>query len=315
MTGLEKILGIEYPIIQGGMANIATGAFAAAVSNAGGLGLIASGGYSPAEIKEQIGVARTLTGKPFGVNLMLMHPEADAVASLLAEEHIEVITTGAGLPGKYIPMWKDSGAKVFPVVSGAALARRVESQGADGVIAEGTESGGHVGELTTMALVPQVADAVKIPVVAAGGIASGRQMLAAYALGACGAQIGTTLLRSSECPIHDNYKAAILKAKDNDTVVTGRSGGAPVRTLRNQNTMEYLKLEQSGASRDELEKLTLGSLRRAVFDGDTKTGSLMSGQVAGMLHEIKPVADILRELWEETLAEAERLGARFSVRE
>jgi len=312
MYRLQEILGIKYPIIQGGMANIATGAFAAAVSNAGGLGIIASGGYSPDEIRGQIREARALTDKPFGVNLMLMHPAADDIAALLAEERIGVITTGAGLPGKYIPMWLESGAKVFPVVAGVALARRVESQGASGVIAEGSESGGHVGETTTMALVPQVADAVKIPVIAAGGIASGRQMLAAYALGACGVQVGTTLLRSIECPIHDNYKAAILKAKDNDTVVTGRSAGAPVRSLRNQNTTEYLKLEQAGASRDELEKLTLGSLRRAVFDGDTKTGSMMSGQVAGMLHEIKPLADILRELWEETLTVAARLGVEFA---
>jgi enoyl-[acyl-carrier protein] reductase II len=299
MTDLRKLLGIKYPIIQGGMANIATGTFAAVISNAGGLGLIATGGYSPENIREQIHIARSLTDKPFGVNLMLMHPEADAIAAILVEEHVQVITTGAGLPGSYIPMWKDAGAIVFPVVPAASLARRVESQGADGVIAEGTESGGHVGELTTMTLVPQVVKAVSIPVIAAGGIASGAQMLAALSLGASGVQIGTTLLRATECPIHDNYKAALLKAKDNDTVVTGRSVGAPVRILRNQMTMEYLKLEKAGASKDELEKYTLGSLRKAVFDGDVKNGSLMAGQVAGMLDEIKPAEVILRELFED----------------
>ncbi|MDR0818500.1 MAG: nitronate monooxygenase [Oscillospiraceae bacterium] len=309
MTDLRKLLGIKYPIIQGGMANIATGAFAAAISNAGGLGLIASGGYSPDAIREQIRIARSLTDKPFGVNLMLMHPAADEIAELLVEERVGIITTGAGLPGKYIPAWKASGALVFPVVSASAIAKRVESQGADGVIAEGTESGGHVGELTTMALVPQVVNAVSIPVIAAGGIASGAQMLAALALGACGVQIGTTLLRAEECPIHANYKDALLKAKDNDTVVTGRSVNAAVRILRNQMSIEYIKLEKAGASQEELEKFTLGSLRRAVFDGDVKNGSLMAGQVAGMLSEIKPAEVILRELYESCAAESKSISA------
>jgi enoyl-[acyl-carrier protein] reductase II len=303
------MLGIKYPIIQGGMANIANGAFAAAISNAGGLGLIASGGYSPDAIREQIHTARALTSNPFGVNLMLMHPEADAIAAILADERIRVITTGAGMPGKYIPMWKDAGAVVLPVVPAVALARRVESQGADGVIAEGTESGGHVGEMTTMALVPQIVNAVSIPVIAAGGIASGAQMLAALALGACGVQIGTTLLRAAECPIHANYKDALLKAKDNDTVVTGRSVGAPVRILRNQMSAEYIKLEKSGASKEELEKFTLGSLRRAVFDGDVKGGSLMAGQVAGMLDDIKPAEEILRDLYDSCVTEANKIAA------
>jgi enoyl-[acyl-carrier protein] reductase II len=313
MTDLRKLLGIKYPIIQGGMANIATGTFAAVISNAGGLGLIASGGYSPDAIREQIHIARSLTDKPFGVNLMLMHPEAEAIAALLVEERVRVITTGAGLPGSYIPMWKDAGALVFPVVPAASLARRVESQGADGVIAEGTESGGHVGELTTIALVPQVVKAVSIPVIAAGGIASGAQMLAALSLGASGVQIGTTLLRATECPIHDNYKAALLKAKDSDTVVTGRSVGAPVRILRNQMTVEYLKLEKAGASKDELEKYTLGSLRKAVFDGDVKNGSLMAGQVAGMLDEIKPAEVILRELYEDCQKAAKAIAEHVSL--
>ena len=299
---LRKMLGIKYPIIQGGMANIATGEFAAAVSNAGGLGIVASGGYSPEQISEQIRIAGKLTDKPFGVNLMLMHPQADEIAKLLVDEGVKIITTGAGLPGEYIPMWKQRNAIVIPVVPSKAHARRAERQGADAVIAEGGESGGHVGELTTMALVPQVVKAVSIPVIAAGGIASGGQMLAALCLGACGVQVGTTLLRSIECPIHENYKNAVLKAKDIDTTVTGRSTGAPVRLLKNQMTLEYQKLEKAGAGLEELETFTLGSLRRAVFDGDKKTGSLMSGQVAGMLSEVQPLEQILREMFDDCVA-------------
>lgn len=302
MTDLRKLLNIKYPIIQGGMANIATGSFAAAISNAGGLGLIATGGFSPEQIRTEIRTARALTSKPFGVNLMLMHPAADEIADILAEEKIAVITTGAGLPGKYMPAWKAVNALVFPVVPASALAKRVEQQGADGVIAEGTESGGHVGELTTMSLVPQVVSAVKIPVIAAGGVASGGQMLAAFALGACGVQIGTTLLRAEECPVHGNYKAALLKAKDSDTIVTGRTVGAPVRILKNPMAVEYLKLEKAGASKEELERFTLGSLRKAVFDGDVKNGSLMAGQIAGMLGEIQPAEQILREMYEDCKA-------------
>lgn len=299
---LRKILNIKYPIIQGGMANIATGEFAAAISNAGGLGLIATGGYSPEKLTEEIRKARSLTNNPFGVNLMLMHPQADEIAELLVRENVRIVTTGAGMPGKYIPGWKDAGMLVFPVVPSVAIARRVEGQGADGVIAEGGESGGHVGDMTTMTLVPQVAQAVKIPVVAAGGVAGGAQMLAALTLGACGVQIGTTLLRAEECPIHDNYKKAVLDAKDTDTTVTGRTSGAPVRILKNQMAREYLRLEKEGAPLEELEKFTLGSLRRAVFEGDTKTGSLMAGQVAGQLKEILPAADILKGMYEECVA-------------
>ncbi len=296
---LRKILGIEYPIIQGGMANIATGAFAAVISETGGLGLIAAGGYTPEQLREQIHIARKATSKPFGVNLMMMHPLIEELAELLVEERVSVVTTGAGMPGKYIPKWKDAGIKVFPVIPSVALARRVASSGADGVIAEGCESGGHVGELTTMALVPQVVDALDIPVIAAGGIASGRQMLAALALGACGVQIGTTLLRSVECPIHDNYKQAILKAKDTDTTVTGRIAGVPVRILKNKMATEYVNQEKAGATKEELEHFTLGSLRRAVFDGDTVNGSLMAGQVAGQLKEILPAAEIIKGLFED----------------
>jgi len=307
---LNEWLGIKYPIIQGGMANIATGAFAAAVSNAGGLGLIGCGGMHTTDmLREHIRQCRELTDKPFGVNVMLMHPLAEEHAKIVAEEKVPVVTTGAGMPGKYMPMWKEAGSLVIPVVANVALAKRVEKQGADAVIAEGTESGGHVGELTTMALVPQVVDAVHIPVIAAGGIGSGRQLMAAFALGACGAQVGTCLLVSEECPIHANYKQAILDASDTDTIVTGRSAGAPVRVLKNQMAKEYVKLEQQGVDRMELEKLTLGSLRRAVFDGDIKTGSLMAGQIAGQMHEIKPVAQIFADLMVEYKAVYDKLVA------
>lgn len=298
MKLLNEILGTRYPIIQGGMANIATAEFAAAVSNAGALGLIGAGGMSPEVFQDSIRRCRTLTEKPFGVNIMLMHPQVEQLAAIAAQEKVAVVTTGAGDPARFIPAWKESGTKVFPVVPAVALAKVVARAGADAVIAEGTESGGHVGEMTTMALVPQVVDAVSVPVIAAGGIADGRQLAAALALGACGVQVGTCLLASEECPIHENYKAALLKAKDSDTIVTGRSVGAPVRVLKNRMSREYVRQEKAGADKMELEKYTLGSLRRAVFEGDTTTGSLMAGQVAGMLHEVRPVADILNDLWE-----------------
>ena len=293
---LNELLGTEFPLIQGGMANIATGEFAAAVSNAGALGLIGAGGMNADMLREHIRRCKELTDKPFGVNIMLMNPAAPEMAKVVVEEGVKVVTTGAGVPSQFVPAWKEAGIKVFPVVAATTLVRRLEPLGVDGFIAEGTESGGHVGELTTMALVPQVCAMTDLPVIAAGGIASGRQLAAAFALGACGAQIGTCLLVSQECPIHDNYKQALLKAKDSDTTVTGRSVGAPVRVLKNQMTREYLKQEKEGADKMELEKFTLGSLRRAVFDGDTKTGSLMAGQVAGMLHEIRPLRTILEEL-------------------
>lgn len=299
MKKLNELLGTEFPIIQGGMANIATGEFAAACSNAGALGVIATGGMLEADLlRKQIRTCKSLTDKPFGVNLMLMNPCADEMAQIIIEEGVQVVTTGAGSPGKYIPAWKEAGIKVLPVVAASILAKRLVNQGADAIIAEGMESGGHVGEMTTMALVPQVVDAVSVPVIAAGGIADGRQLAAALALGACGVQVGTCLLASEECPIHENYKAALLKAKDSDTIVTGRSVGAPVRVLKNRMSREYVRQEKAGADKMELEKYTLGSLRRAVFEGDTTTGSLMAGQVAGMLHEVRPVADILNDLWE-----------------
>ena len=297
MIKLQELLGTEFPIIQGGMANIADGAFAAACSNAGALGVIATGSLRSAEaLREQIALCRSLTDKPFGVNLMLMNPCADDFARIVIEEHVPVVTTGAGNPGKYIPGWKAAGITVIPVVAASILAKRLERAGADALIAEGTESGGHVGDMTTMALVPQVIDAVKIPVIAAGGIADRRQMAAALALGACGVQVGTCLLAAEECPVHANYKQALLNAKDSDTTVTGRSVNAPVRVLKNKMAREYLRLEKAGATQEELEKTTLGGLRRAVFDGDMDTGSVMCGQVAGMLKEIRPLRAIFEEL-------------------
>lgn len=294
---IRDIIKTKYPIIQGGMANIATGEFAAAISNAGGLGLIAAGGMKPEELRENIDRARQLTDQPFGVNIMLLHPQVDELMEIVIEKKVPVVTTGAGNPGKYISALKEAGVKVMPVVASVALAQRMERLGVDAVIAEGTESGGHVGEMTTMALVPQVVDGVSIPVVAAGGIASGRQMLAAYALGACGVQVGTCLLVSEECPVHQNYKQAVLEASDSDTIVTGRIGGTPVRVLKNRMAREYVRQERAGASKEELEIYTLGSLRKAVFDGNVKEGSLMAGQVAGQLHEIRPAAAILEELY------------------
>lgn len=307
MMLLNEMLGIKYPIIQGGMANIATGKFAAQVSNAGALGLIASGGMNAETLEKEIAECRKLTDKPFGVNLMLMNPDVDNIAQLLADEKIGIITTGAGMPGKYMGMWKANGSKVIPVVASTALARKVEQQGADAVIAEGGESGGHVGDMTTMTLVPQVIEKVSIPVIAAGGIATGKQFVAAMALGAVGVQIGTCLLVSEECPIHENYKLALIKARDNSTTVTGRSLDAPVRILKNDMAREYIKVERSGGTREELEQFTLGGLRRAVLDGDVKNGSVMAGQVCGQLKEIQPLSVILENLYEDAKKELKEL--------
>ena len=296
-TPICDMLGIRYPIFQGGMAWISDGKLAGAVSEAGGLGIISAMNANAEYLREQIKIARELTDKPFGVNIMLMSPFADEVAKVVAEEKVAVVTTGAGNPSKYMKDWLAAGIKVIPVVASVSMARLMQRVGACAVIAEGGESGGHIGETTTMALVPQVTSAVTIPVIAAGGIADGRQLAAALALGACGVQVGTCLLVSEECPIHENYKAALLNAKDSDTIVTGRIGGSPVRVLKNRMSREYVRQEKAGADKMELEKYTLGSLRRAVFEGDTSTGSLMAGQVAGMLHEVRPVADILDNLW------------------
>jgi enoyl-[acyl-carrier protein] reductase II len=302
MKLLNEILGTKYPLIQGGMANIATGEFAAACSNAGALGIIGSGGMRVEELEENIRIYRSLTDKPFGVNLMLMNPDTDQMADLLARERVPVITTGAGNPGKYISKWKESGSLVFPVSASVLLSLRLVRDGVDGIIAEGTESGGHVGEMTTMTLVPQMRDALpeELPVIAAGGIADGRQLAAAFALGACGAQIGTCLLVSRECPIHENYKEALLKAGDNATVVTGRTVNSPTRILKNKMARQYIRKEKEGADRMELEKFTLGSLRKAVFDGNTTEGSLMAGQDCGQLKEIRPVAEIFESMMQGT---------------
>lgn len=296
---LNQILGTEFPIMQGGMAQVATGAFAAAVSNACALGIIGTGAMNGEMMRKEIETAKSLTDKPFGVNLMMMNPDVEEMAQIIAEEKPSVVTTGAGNPGKYVKMWKEQGIKVIPVVSSVALAKRLEREGVDAIIAEGTESGGHIGELTTMVLLPQVADAVSVPVIGAGGIASGRQMKAAEILGAVGVQIGTVLLGSEECPIHANYKNALIKAKDRATVVTGRSVGVPVRVLKNGMTRDYLELEQSGAEKMELEKFTLGALRRAVHEGDVDRGSLMAGQDASYIKEIRPLRVILEEMMKE----------------
>ena len=300
-TEITALLGTEYPIIQGGMAWVAEHHLAAAVSEAGGLGIIGAANAPADWVREQIHKVRELTKKPFGVNVMLMSPYAEEVAKVIAEEKVPVVTTGAGNPEKYMELWKSAGTKVIPVVASTALAKRMERCGADAVIAEGCESGGHVGEKTTMALVPQVVDAVeKIPVIAAGGIGDGRGIAAAFMLGAKGVQMGTAFVATKESQVHENYKQCIIKAKDIDTRVTGRTTGHPVRALRNQMTKEYLKKEAEGASFEELELLTLGSLRRAVQEGDTRNGSMMAGQIAGLVKEELSCKELIDKLVKET---------------
>ncbi len=302
-TALTKLLGIEAPIMQGGMAWVAEYHLASAVSEAGGLGLIGAGGAPADFVREQIRKTRELTDKPFGVNIMLMNPEADGIAQVVCEEGVRVVTTGAGNPAKYMKQWKDAGIAVIPVVASTAMARLMERAGADAVVAEGMESGGHIGQLTTMTLVPQVVDAVSIPVIAAGGIGDGRGLAAARMLGAEGVQIGTRFLLAKETRIHENYKKKVLQAKDIDTVVTGLSTGHPVRSLRNSMTREYLRLEQEGADFETLERLGLGALRRAVVEGDVTGGTVMAGQIAGMLKEELSC----REILEEIVTQAEEL--------
>jgi len=297
---LNEKLGIKYPIIQGAMANIATAQFAAAVSNAGALGIIGTGAWTAEQTRTAILECATLTKEPFGVNVMLMNPNSDAIIDVICELKPKVVTTGAGNPGKYIAKLHENGIIVIPVVPTVALAKRMEQAKADMLIVEGTEAGGHVGELTTLVLVPQVVDAVKIPVIAAGGIADGRGFNAALSLGAIGVQLGTCLLVAEECPVHLNYKQAVLSAKDTDTVVTGRSLSVPVRIKKNEMSQKFIQLEKEGATKEELEKLTLGSLRRAVFDGDLATGSLMMGQIAGMLTTIKPLATIFTDIMHDS---------------
>lgn len=299
-TEITEILGIEYPIIQGGMAWVTEHKLAAAVSNAGGLGLIGAASAPADWVRDQVRKAKELTDKPFGVNIMLMSPYADEVAKVIVEEGVKVVTTGAGSPEKYMKMWKEAGVKVIPVVASVALAKRMERCGADALVAEGTEAGGHIGENTTMVLVPQVVDAVHISVIAAGGIADGRGVAAAFMLGARGVQLGTGFVVTAESQVHDNYKNSIIKAKDIDSRVTGRSTGHPVRVLRNQMAKEYIKKEQEGASFEELEQMTLGGLRRAVVDGDVVTGSVMAGQSAAMFKEVLTCKEFIEKLVKET---------------
>ena len=298
MSRVTEILGCKYPILQGGMANIATHQLVAAVSEAGGFGIIASGGWDADRVREEIRKTRALTDKPFGVNVMLMSPHVEAISDMVVEEKVSVVTTGAGNPGVYLKKWQDANIKVIPVVPSVALAKRLERSGVDALIVEGTEAGGHVGELTTFTLVPQVCDAVSIPVIAAGGIADSRGLDAAFCLGASGVQIGTVLLASNECPIHENYKLKVVKAKDTDTVVTGRNTGAPVRVIKNKMSKKYLELSKAqDVNLEEMEKLTLGSLSRAVYDGDQDGGSFMAGQSAGLVKEVRFVKDIIEDIY------------------
>ncbi len=298
-TRITELLNIRYPIIQGGMAWVAEHHLASAVSEAGGLGLIGAAN-APAEwVRAEIRKVRALTDKPFGVNIMLMSPHADEVAKVIVEEGVQVVTTGAGNPEKYMEMWKAADVKVIPVVASVALAKRMEKYGADAVVAEGCESGGHIGEQTTMTLVPQVVDAVSIPVIAAGGIGDGRGIAAAFMLGAEAVQIGTRFVVSKEAQVHDNYKQRVIRAKDIDSAVTGRSHGHPVRCLRNQMTREYVKLEQEGKSFEELEYMTLGALRRAVQEGDVVSGTVMAGQIAGMISREQTCKEMIEEMMEQ----------------
>lgn len=298
-TRITELLGIEYPVIQGGMAWVAEHHLAAAVSEAGGLGLIGAANAPDEVVREEIRKTRELTEKPFGVNIMLMSPHADEIAKVVVEEGVKVVTTGAGNPGKYMKMWKDAGIIVIPVVASVALAKLMERDGADAVVAEGTEAGGHIGEATTMTLVPQVADAVSIPVIAAGGIGDGRGIAAAFMLGAEAVQMGTRFVVAKESMVHENYKQRVLKAKDIDSEVTGRSHGHPVRCLRNQMTREYTKLEAEGKSFEELEYLTLGALRKAVVEGDIRNGTVMAGQIAGLVKEEQTCREMIEEMMEQ----------------
>ena len=304
-TRITELLGIEYPVVQGAMARIADGGLAGAVSEAGGLGIIACGGARPEWIREQVARARALTSKPIGINVMLMDPRASEVAELVCELGVEVVTTGAGSPANYMKMWKEAGVKVVPVVASSALAARMERLGADAVVAEGTEAGGHIGELTTMALVPSVAAAVSIPVIAASGIVDGRGMLAAFALGAEGVQCGTRFLTVEECGVHEAWKEKVLKAKDSDTIVTGRGTGHPVRGLKNKFARECRKIEMAATSGEELEGMYAGSLARAVA-GDVENGSVMAGQVAALVTERGTAAEVIANM----VREAEALAGR-----
>lgn len=301
-TRITELLGIEYPIIQGGMAWVAEYNLAAAVSNAGGFGIIGAASAPPEIVREQIRKCKELTDKPFGVNVMLMNPNAEEVAKIVIEEGVKAVTTGAGNPAKYIPMWKEAGVKVMPVVASVAMAVMMERAGVDAIVAEGMESGGHIGQTTTMALLPQVVDAVNIPVIGAGGIADGRGFAAAIMLGAEAVQMGTSFLVAKENIVHENYRNKVIAAKDIDSVVTGTSTGHPVRGLRNHMTKEYLRLEKEGATIEELEQITLGALRRAVIDGDAKDGTVMAGQIAGLIKKEATCKEIITSIYNEGVA-------------
>lgn len=308
---ITKLLGIKYPVFQGGMAQIARHELASAVSNAGGLGIIASGGMSTEQIREEIVNCKKHTDKPFAVNLMLMMHNIDEIIDVVIEEGVGIVTTGAGTPRKYMPKLKEAGIKVIPVIPSVKAAKKMEELGCDAVVVEGMEAGGHVGESTTMALLPQVTSAVNIPVIAAGGIADGRGVAAAYCLGASGVQMGTVFLATEECPVSENYKNAIIEAVDTSTTLTGTKFGAPVRGIKNELTRRYHELEEKSSTLMELEELTLGSLRKAAYEGDVENGSIMSGQIAGLVNEIRPVKDVIEGIFEEAQKVLEETKIEF----
>lgn len=308
---ITKLLGIKYPVFQGGMAQIARHELASAVSNAGGLGIIASGGMSIEQIREEIVNCKKHTDKPFAVNLMLMMHNIDEIIDVVIEEGVGIVTTGAGTPRKYMPKLKEAGIKVIPVIPSVKAAKKMEELGCDAVVVEGMEAGGHVGESTTMALLPQVTSAVNIPVIAAGGIADGRGVAAAYCLGASGVQMGTVFLATEECPVSENYKNAIIEAVDTSTTLTGTKFGAPVRGIKNELTKRYHELEEKSSTLMELEELTLGSLRKAAYEGDVENGSIMSGQIAGLVNEIRPVKDVIEGIFEEAKKVLEETKIEF----
>ena len=308
---ITKLLGIKYPVFQGGMAQIARHELASAVSNAGGLGIIASGGMSPEQLREEIVNCKKYTDKPFAVNLMLMMHNINEIIDVVIEEGVGIVTTGAGTPRKYMPKLKEAGIKVIPVIPSVKAAKKMEELGCDAVVVEGMEAGGHVGESTTMALLPQVTSAVNIPVIAAGGIADGRGVAAAYCLGASGVQMGTVFLATEECPVSENYKNAIIEAVDTSTTLTGTKFGAPVRGIKNELTKRYHELEERSSTLMELEELTLGSLRKAAYEGDVENGSIMSGQIAGLVNEIRPVKDVIEGIFEEAQKVLEETKIEF----
>ena len=308
---ITKLLGIKYPVFQGAMAQIARYQLASAVSNAGGLGIIASGGMSPEQLREEIVNCKKYTDKPFAVNLMLMMHNINEIIDVVIEEGVGIVTTGAGTPRKYMPKLKEAGIKVIPVIPSVKAAKKMEELGCDAVVVEGMEAGGHVGESTTMALLPQVTSAVNIPVIAAGGIADGRGVAAAYCLGASGVQMGRVFLATEECPVSENYKNAIIEAVDTSTTLTGTKFGAPVRGIKNELTKRYHELEEKSSTLMELEELTLGSLRKAAYEGDVENGSIMSGQIAGLVNEIRPVKDVIEGIFEEAQKVLEETKIEF----